>query len=281
MMLPPRGMKSRLRPWLSPGILFCVVLVAVSASMPADPCPHRLDCALEGRHFCQSGSFLCGPCLTPLEENEEGKCVSMKSPAHSVKAASFPELDEEIDFLSAIIAKQQEGKQPVMPTQALPKANSEAPKQKKESNTTVGPSTVPPLPPVPPVGKGSPLVVPYPSRDRLLMIVISVCVIVGMVALILAAVCWIRVQNGTRLAQKMDYPAFSGPPPASSSDGTSLGDKTLAQSAQMYHYQHQKQQMLSMEKHKEEPRVPESEATSDEENEDGDFTVYECPGLAP
>lgn len=26
------------------------------------------------------------------------------------------------------------------------------------------------------------------------------------------------------------------------------GDKTLAQSAQMYHYQHQKQQMLSMEK---------------------------------
>lgn len=26
------------------------------------------------------------------------------------------------------------------------------------------------------------------------------------------------------------------------------GDKKLAQSAQMYHYQHQKQQMLSMEK---------------------------------
>lgn len=26
------------------------------------------------------------------------------------------------------------------------------------------------------------------------------------------------------------------------------GDKTLAQSAQMYHYQHQKQQMLSLEK---------------------------------
>ncbi|RXM95388.1 Neural proliferation differentiation and control protein 1, partial [Acipenser ruthenus] len=59
------------------------------------------------------------------------------------------------------------------------------------------------------------------------------------------------------------------------------GDKKLAQSAQMYHYQHQKQQMLSMEKHKEEPKEPGSGATSDEENEDGDFTVYECPGLAP
>ena len=30
-----------------------------------------------------------------------------------------------------------------------------------------------------------------------------------------------------------------------------------------------------------EPKVPDSGATSDEENEDGDFTVYECPGLAP
>ncbi|XP_016377422.1 neural proliferation differentiation and control protein 1-like [Sinocyclocheilus rhinocerous] len=28
-------------------------------------------------------------------------------------------------------------------------------------------------------------------------------------------------------------------------------------------------------------KIPESGATSDEENEDGDFTVYECPGLAP
>lgn len=33
-------------------------------------------------------------------------------------------------------------------------------------------------------------------------------------------------------------------------------------------------------RHKEEPKAPDS-ASSDEENEDGDFTVYECPGLAP
>lgn len=34
-------------------------------------------------------------------------------------------------------------------------------------------------------------------------------------------------------------------------------------------------------RHRDEPKVPDSGATSDEENEDGDFTVYECPGLAP
>ncbi|MXQ97904.1 hypothetical protein E5288_WYG003961 [Bos mutus] len=48
----------------------------------------------------------------------------------------------------------------------------------------------------------------------------------------------------------------------------------------MYHYQHQRQQMRCLERHKEPPKELDS-ASSDEENEDGDFTVYECPGLAP
>ncbi|XP_035248194.1 neural proliferation differentiation and control protein 1a isoform X1 [Anguilla anguilla] len=290
-MLPPIGMKSRPRPLLAPGILMCALLVAVSASMPADKCPGSLDCAREKRHFCPPGSTHCGPCLTPLEENEEGQCVVRKRHAPSGKMTSRPELDEEIDFLSAVIAKQQDtgAKQSVTPTQVSPKANPEGPVQKKPPNATAGlpktsaaPTPLPPLPPTEHSGRGHhPLVAPYPSRDRMLITLVGVCVIVGMVALILSAVCWIRLQKDTRLAEKVDYPAFCGAPPASSSDRTSPGDKKLAQSAQMYHYQHQKQQMLSMEKHKEEAKVSDSGATSDEENEDGDFTVYECPGLAP
>lgn len=58
------------------------------------------------------------------------------------------------------------------------------------------------------------------------------------------------------------------------------GDERLAHSAEMYHYQHQRQQMLCLERHKDPAKELES-ASSDEENEDGDFTVYECPGLAP
>ena len=34
-------------------------------------------------------------------------------------------------------------------------------------------------------------------------------------------------------------------------------------------------------RHKGNPKVSEDGAQSDEENEEGDFTVYECPGLAP
>uniref|UniRef100_A0A3Q3WAB4 Neural proliferation, differentiation and control, 1b n=1 Tax=Mola mola TaxID=94237 RepID=A0A3Q3WAB4_MOLML len=78
---------------------------------------------------------------------------------------------------------------------------------------------------------------------------------------------------GLRLTQKVDYPVNGLM--RSQTFNSLPGDKKLAHSAQMYHYQHQKQQMLSLEK------VPNSGATTDEENEDGDFTVYECPGLAP
>lgn len=39
--------------------------------------------------------------------------------------------------------------------------------------------------------------------------------------------------------------------------------------------------LLSSCRQRNDSKIPESGATSDEENEDGDFTVYECPGLAP
>ncbi|XP_009981397.1 PREDICTED: neural proliferation differentiation and control protein 1, partial [Tauraco erythrolophus] len=143
---------------------------------------------------------------------------------------SVPSLDEEIDLLADVLARQ------------------EAPR-------------------------------PHPLRDGKPRRLIVVCTVAGISALMVAAVCWGRLQKEVRLAQKADYSAqrVASPLPY---DKISPGDKTLAQSAQMYHYQHQKQQMLSMEKHKEEPKLPDS-ASSDEENEDGDFTVYECPGLAP
>lgn len=97
--------------------------------------------------------------------------------------------------------------------------------------------------------------------------------------MVLTGVCWVRMQRGSRLAQKVGYPAF-GLIGSSSYDSGMTGDKTLAQSAQMYHFQLQKQQMMSL-KQRNDSKIPESGATSDEENEDGDFTVYECPGLAP
>ncbi|CAK1588783.1 unnamed protein product [Parnassius mnemosyne] len=72
--------------------------------------------------------------------------------------------------------------------------------------------------------------------------------------------------------RRMDYPAYgvTGPTCDASTD------TNLAKSAQMYHYQHQKQQMISMEKIGMDTR-----SVSDHESEEeGDYTVYECPGFA-
>ncbi|EUB60406.1 Neural proliferation differentiation and control protein [Echinococcus granulosus] len=57
-----------------------------------------------------------------------------------------------------------------------------------------------------------------------------------------------------------------------------VSDRSLAHSAQMYHYQQQKQQMLAMEQAA--GRNRSSDSNSDSEGEEPDVNVYECPGLA-
>jgi hypothetical protein len=51
-----------------------------------------------------------------------------------------------------------------------------------------------------------------------------------------------------------------------------LGDKKLAHSAQMFHYQHQKQQIIAMENRNAEMNHNEDENDSDDN--ENDFTVY-------
>ncbi|KAG7499775.1 neural proliferation differentiation and control protein 1-like [Solea senegalensis] len=266
-------------------------VVSVSVALPASPkCPHHINCAREGRHFCQSGSSHCGPCLDPLQENEEGRCVKRRK--HQQRGSLYPDLDEEIDYLQSILEKQaltetkppkKKNKHPGAVTALKLHAVTEAPNNSKVSAV---PHTPAPEPRATQADhRGGPIIHPPSMNDRLFILVISLCVAVGTVAVILAIACYIKLQKDSHLAQKVDYPAFSrSGMPAAAGNGPSpqTGDKTLAQNAQMYHYQHQKQQMLSMgNSHKPEQKSADSEVTSDEEEVGGDFTVYECPGLAP
>ncbi|CDQ84075.1 unnamed protein product [Oncorhynchus mykiss] len=322
MLSPRRGVDHRPAATILTQVAVIAIFVSMSACMPGSSsvCPRSLDCARARRHFCQPGSSHCGPCLTPLVENSHGRCIVKRRPSHTPhfgKVTTFPEVDEEIDFLSTIISQQETesgfrhpGERTnlwLVPKGATSEASSfqDVPKVKEEEDdrsmiltqrpTTEQPTTHSATTAPPPTSittanttttshatavRSGPLIIPYPSNSRVFIIMTSVFLVVGSVALLLAAVCWIRLQRGVRLAQKVDYPAYGGMGPHSY-DNDVLGDRRLAQSAQMYHYQHQKQQMLCLEKHRDEPKVPDSGATSDEENEDGDFTVYECPGLAP
>ncbi|XP_040261025.1 neural proliferation differentiation and control protein 1 [Bufo bufo] len=241
----------------------CLLLLVMCTGSPASHCRNSLDCPLHKREVCPPGSTECGPCIHGYKEDGEGKCEKAKP----VKVSGQEEAV--IDYLASMLVKQNP-----------PHADF------AQVNST--PSQAPP-PPNPPLEKGpsgrshipgAPRTTARPPNDAVLLGVVVACAVAGLVALIVAGACWCRMRKDIKLAERTDYPAYkqSPPPPYEKS---SPGDKKLAQNAQMYHYQHQKQQMISMEKNKDELKHPDSAVTSDEENEDGDFTVYECPGLAP
>lgn len=56
-----------------------------------------------------------------------------------------------------------------------------------------------------------------------------------------------RFHKNTKAAADVDYPAYGVTGP--NKEVTPTGDRRLAQSAQMYHYQHQKQQIIAMERY--------------------------------
>ena len=120
--------------------------------------------------------------------------------------------------------------------------------------------------------------------DVYLLAVIAGCAVAAVSGLALTGVCWYRLHKRVKAASDVEYPAYGVTGPAKEKSGPP-GDRKLAQSAQMYHYQHQKQQMIQAS----ERLGPDqggagngggSEGESDEECEEGDYTVFECPGLA-
>ncbi|XP_067137036.1 neural proliferation differentiation and control protein 1 isoform X1 [Centruroides vittatus] len=116
--------------------------------------------------------------------------------------------------------------------------------------------------------------------DVYFVAIVAGCSAVAIFGVVAAGYCFYKLQKSSKAAADVDYPAYgiTGPSKETTSPN---GDRKLAQSAQMYHYQHQKQQMIAVEKASSTHHASASDVDSEEENEEGDFTVYECPGLAP
>merc|ERR1711894_418230 len=88
-----------------------------------------------------------------------------------------------------------------------------------------------------------------------------------------------RARKNAKAAEDVEYPAYGVTGPGKDISPTS-GDRKLAQNAQLYHYQHQKNQMIAFDGQADSQRRSMSDNES-EDGEEGDYTVYECPGLAP
>jgi len=122
-------------------------------------------------------------------------------------------------------------------------------------------------------------------NDTLFIVIVGTCCVVGMVGLVAAATFWYKIQKRAEAAVDSDYPSYgvTGPNASGSkiSPSSTMSDRKLAQSAQMYHYQQQRQQMMAQEKAHLDTKPVHSDDSDDEAPEGGDYTVYECPGLAP
>jgi hypothetical protein len=115
--------------------------------------------------------------------------------------------------------------------------------------------------------------------------VATVCSAAAVFGLVGAGVCWHRLQKQRHSTKEAEYPKYGVTGPARErTSGTSSPvaamDAKLASSAQLYHYQHTKQQIIAMEQSSCETKGNESE-DSECEGDEGNYSVYECPGLAP
>ncbi|XP_026517958.1 neural proliferation differentiation and control protein 1-like, partial [Terrapene carolina triunguis] len=105
---------------------------------------------------------------------------------------------------------------------------------------------------------------------------VLMCSVTGVSGLLVAALCWYRLQREVHLAQKLAYTAYRGNHYRYHQPGMYM-DARLAQSCQVHQYQRQKKILTN----EESPPKPVQQLSTESETENGDFTVYECPGLAP
>jgi len=122
-------------------------------------------------------------------------------------------------------------------------------------------------------------------NDTLFLVIVGICCVIGAVGLVAAAVFWYKIQKRAEAAMTAEYPSYgiTGPNTSGSkiSPSSTMSDRKLAQSAQMFHYQQQRQQMMAQEKEHLDTKPVNSDDSDDEAPAGGDYTVYECPGLAP
>uniref|UniRef100_A0A7N5JU81 Neural proliferation, differentiation and control 1 n=1 Tax=Ailuropoda melanoleuca TaxID=9646 RepID=A0A7N5JU81_AILME len=248
--------------------------------LDAAACPGSLDCALKRRARCPPGAHVCGPCLQPFQEDQQGLCVPrMHRPVG--ESLPRPRLEDEIDFLAQELARQ-EPQHSMLTAQPQPEGGQRQlePATLGLSERRQGPDLSPPSTrgapaPTPHTTLGSSVssvpvhVAPLEPRggrgDGLALVLVVACSVAGAAALAVAALCWCRLQRDIRLTQKADYAAPQAPG-SPATPGISVRGPAPSPPLRPAH--------------KEPPKELES-LSSDEENEDGDFTVYECPGLAP
>ncbi|XP_015264140.1 PREDICTED: neural proliferation differentiation and control protein 1-like [Gekko japonicus] len=262
---------------------------------------YKLNCLLHRRLGCgPEGAPTCGPCFHNYEEDAEGNCVPKKTPKHESKTKTQKRPKDLPGLIRSLLAKHEKGLRPPSVDITLPGDRvlfepPSAPTTLPTSLPTLASHAVSSTPASSESYEDTPVSVsattpprrvkvdfkqrsrpPSPSLNKAVSLTLVVmCTVTGVSGLVVAAICWYRLQQEVRLAQKMAYSATRGNQYRYHQPSAYM-DSRLAQSCQVHHYQHQKKLLTGEDK---DPPKAVKQLSTESENED--YTVYECPGLAP
>ncbi|XP_078271916.1 neural proliferation differentiation and control protein 1-like isoform X2 [Rhinoraja longicauda] len=229
--------------------IFFFIFTGLSHSGAASRCPSHLDCALLRRNPCIAGSEDCGPCLPGYREDGVKKCTLNGHQRQATLLAPGLKLTDS--------------------NQAPSISNSSRAPQSMEGPWTTA-KTTPGTRPV--RGRDESKKLSRLLNDVVSLSLVIICTVTGLFGLAVAALCWYRLQKEVRLAQKMVYEGVQPP---------WFMDRRVVDELQRhhYHYQHQKKVIQALER-KSKMKRGQMSSESEPENENGEYTVYECPGLA-
>ncbi|EPB79984.1 hypothetical protein ANCCEY_00933 [Ancylostoma ceylanicum] len=112
--------------------------------------------------------------------------------------------------------------------------------------------------------------------SNLLMIAVGTVLIVGMVASVVGGGYYIKRRRSS--PDDSEYAPYAGTGPGFKKNKGDKGDESLAYKAQLHQYQQAKQKIICGE---DAPAGLESDGEDDGADDENNFSVYECPGLAP
>lgn len=111
--------------------------------------------------------------------------------------------------------------------------------------------------------------------------VVTVCAVAAVGGMVVGGVFWHKLHKQHLAAQEAEYPQYGVIGPSKEKKNKRQnGDESMAYKAQLHHYQQTKQKIISGEETGVTGGRHESDESGDEAD-DGDYSVYECPGLAP
>ncbi|XP_078422494.1 neural proliferation differentiation and control protein 1-like [Cetorhinus maximus] len=250
-------------------------------------CPRRLDCALRRRNPCPSGSRDCGHCLPHYREDNDRKCMlTGHQRQDGNRKAAGP--DDAFGLIHSLLTQWEKFTPVAAADREMNKTVSELPlvPSYTRGNSNSLSNSGPPQSTEKPATTTRTMTESHSRPDRgrkqssrLLNDVVSlslviICIVTGLFGLVVAGLCWYRLQKEVRRAQKVAYEGNKQPLPQPI-------DWKIVEKLQKHHYQHQKKVIQAMEESKSKAQVKQMSADSETDNENGEYTVYECPGLAP